>query len=292
MTEREYQDLFALRRERVNEALRGMLDRSDADAGIREAMEYSLLAGGKRIRPVLCLTAAAMAGGREEDALACALAMECIHTYSLIHDDLPCMDDDDLRRGRPTSHVKYGEAKALLAGDALLNYAFELVLSAPAPSAERRLAAAGEIARCAGISGMIGGQVDDVCNDCTTEEELTRMCLGKTAALIRGALRAGCREAGGSEELCRALTEYADCLGLAFQMVDDVLDVVGDPEKLGKNVGSDEKDNKITFASLLGVEGCMERARQLTDRAKAALAPFAGSEFLCYLAEEMISRDH
>lgn len=287
--EREYDRLRTLTEQGLGALPRG----GEAEAEMAEMMRYSLLAGGKRIRPVLTLAAAELAGGRAEDALPFALALECIHTYSLIHDDLPCMDNDELRRGRPTSHVVYGEARALLCGDALLNHAFELALTADRPSdPARRLAAAGELACHAGLFGMIGGQMADIGGRTRTEEELTSMCHKKTGALVRAAVRAGCAAAGGSDALRDALTEYARCIGLAFQMVDDVLDVTSTTETLGKPVGSDRKEQKNTFASLLGPEVCMQRAAGLTDRAKAVLAPFAGAEFLIALADRLLARDH
>ncbi|MBR3692487.1 MAG: polyprenyl synthetase family protein [Clostridia bacterium] len=254
-------------------------------------MRYSLLAGGKRLRPVLVMAAAELCGGCAEDALPYALALECIHTYSLIHDDLPCMDDDDLRRGRPTSHKVYGEAQALLAGDALLNYAFELMLSADRPAdPARRIAAAREIAEAAGMFGMIGGQMADITDKTDTPERLAAMCRKKTGALIRGAVRAGARCAGAGESALSSLTAYGEGLGLSFQMVDDVLDVIGDSAALGKNVGSDAKEQKNTYATLLGVDRCRERAKEVTEAAVAALSSLAGSEFLAELAREMLTR--
>ena len=205
----QYKQLLAADRKLVEDYLRTAFRNDEWYGDLQESMEYSLLAGGKRLRPVLVLAAAELCGGCAEDALPFALALECIHTYSLIHDDLPCMDNDDMRRGRPTSHKVYGEAPALLAGDALLNYAFELMLSADRPAdPARRIAAAREIAEAAGMFGMIGGQMADITDKTDTPERLAEMCRKKTGALIRGAVRAGCAAAGGNDAAMTALTAY------------------------------------------------------------------------------------
>ena len=287
----EYKTEYARLRNLAEEGLSRLPLGGEREPELADMMRYSLLAGGKRLRPVLVLAAAELCGGCAEDALPFALALECIHTYSLIHDDLPCMDNDDLRRGRPTSHKVYGEAPALLAGDALLNYAFELMLSADRPAdPARRIAAAREIAEAAGMFGMIGGQMADITDKTDTPERLAEMCRKKTGALIRGAVRAGCAAAGGNDAAMAALTAYGEGIGLAFQMVDDVLDVIGDSAALGKNVGSDAKEQKNTYATLFGVEGCSARAKTVTDGAIAALAELPGSEFLAELAREMLTR--
>ena len=230
-----------------------------------------------------------------EDALPFAGAIEMVHTYSLIHDDLPCMDDDDLRRGRPTNHKVFGEANAVLAGDGLLTAAFETML-APGQKLppERVLAAAGILARAAGGRGMVGGQVLDMAGEgralgLTEVEELQRL---KTGALIRAAVEMGCAVAGGAEEQREALCRYADCLGLAFQIQDDILDVVGDEATLGKPIGSDVRSDKTTFVALKGLADCRILVAELTDRAVEALAPFGSeAESLRGLAQSLAGRE-
>lgn len=264
-------------------------------AGLYDAMEYSLLAGGKRVRPVLTLEVCRMCGGDPVQALPFACAAEMIHTYSLIHDDLPCMDDDDLRRGRPTNHKVFGEANAVLAGDGLLTAAFETML-APGQKLppERVLEAAGILARAAGGRGMVGGQVLDMAGEgralgLTEVEELQRL---KTGALIRAAVEMGCAVAGGAEEQREALCRYADCLGLAFQIQDDILDVVGDEATLGKPIGSDVRSDKTTFVALKGLADCRILVAELTDRAVEALAPFGSeAESLRGLAQSLAGRE-
>ena len=258
-------------------------------------MRYSLLTGGKRLRPVLVLEACRLCGGAVEDALPFAGAIEMVHTYSLIHDDLPCMDDDDLRRGRPTNHKVFGEANAVLAGDGLLTAAFETML-APGQKLppERVLEAAGILARAAGGRGMVGGQVLDMAGEgralgLTEVEELQRL---KTGALIRAAVEMGCAVAGGAEEQREALCRYADCLGLAFQIQDDILDVVGDEATLGKPIGSDVRSDKTTFVALKGLADCRILVAELTDRAVEALAPFGSeAESLRGLAQSLAGRE-
>ena len=259
-----------------------------------DAMEYSLLAGGKRIRPVLTLECCRMCGGEPETALPLAGAVEMIHTYSLIHDDLPCMDDDDLRRGRPTNHKVYGEATAVLAGDALLTAAFEVILDARSLPPERLLTAAAVLARAAGGWGMVGGQVLDMAGEghalsLSEVEELQRM---KTGALITAAAEMGCVAAGGAQEQRAAVRRYAEKLGLAFQILDDILDVVGNAAALGKSVGSDARSEKTTFVTLKGVETCRKLVRRLTEEAKEALAVFGcEKEHLCWLADSLARRE-
>jgi len=261
-----------------------------------EAMRYSLLAGGKRLRPALMMEFCRVCGGSIEDALPFACALEMIHTYSLIHDDLPCMDNDDLRRGRPTSHKVYGEAFAVLAGDALLNRAFETMLD-PALiriPADRALRASFELASCAGVNGMIGGQTVDVGNDGKMAglDELEAMISMKTGALIRAAAKAGCIIAGADEKQTAAAVTYADCVGLAFQIADDILDIEGDEQKLGKPIGSDKEQGKTTFPEILGISVCKERIASLTQEAKSAVSCFADSVFLSELADLLANRDH
>ena len=266
-----------LHRERIEDWLKDCFREREPRGDLYDAMYYSLLAGGKRIRPILLLECCRLCGGDVTAALPFAGAIEMIHTYSLIHDDLPCMDDDDLRRGRPTNHKVYGEATAVLAGDALLTAAFEFMLEpAAAVPPERALEAAGILARAAGGRGMVGGQVLDMSGEghslsLNEVEELQRL---KTGALISAAAEMGCVLAGGSEEQRQSAVRYAQCLGLAFQIQDDILDVVGDEATLDKPVGSDARREKSTFVTLKGVEACRELVDKLTAEAEGALSCF------------------
>lgn len=262
-----------------------------------EAMNYSLSAGGKRLRPILTLEACRAVGGLEEDAIPFAMAIEMIHTYSLIHDDLPALDNDDLRRGRPTNHKVYGEAMAILAGDSLLNYAFEVMLSnsISKEDSNKYLKAINEIAKTSGIYGMIGGQVVDVESENIKieKEKLDFIHLNKTAAIMVGCMRAGAIVGGADEEKLNMITTYGKNIGLAFQIVDDILDIVGDEAKLGKNVGSDIENNKSTYPSLLGLEKSKEIANNLIDEAKENINGLCGdTTFLEGLAEYIISREY
>lgn len=281
--------------ELIEEALKAAFRTRPAHADIYDAMNYSLLAGGKRIRPVLTLEVCRMCGGDVADALPFACAVEMIHTYSLIHDDLPCMDDDDLRRGRPTNHRVYGEATAVLAGDGLLTAAFETGMEGAGKrgiSPEITLEAMLCLARAAGADGMVGGQALDMAGEghsltLSDVEELQRL---KTGALITTAAEMGCIVAGGSAENRAAVRRYAQKLGLAFQIRDDILDVTGDEATLGKPIGSDVRDEKTTFVSLRGLELCGQMVEDLTQEASAALAGFEDSAFLTQLAGEMVER--
>lgn len=255
-----------------------------------EAMRYSLLSGGKRLRPILTLSFCELCGGRAEDALPFAAAVDMIHTYSLIHDDLPCMDDDDFRRGKPTSHKVYGEATAVLAGDGLLTAAFGQLTAAKLP-AERIVKAVSVLSSCAGELGMVGGQILDMDaeeRECT-EEDVRAIQSRKTGALICAACLLGVIAAGGSEEQERGAEAYAESLGLAFQIQDDILDVVGDAEKLGKATGVDGTKN--TFVRIYGVDTCREMVRSETDKAIAALSVFENPVFQRELALWMTSRE-
>ncbi len=260
---------------------------------IFEAMRYSLNAGGKRLRPVLLLEFARVFGVEARDAMPFALALEMIHTYSLIHDDLPCMDDDDLRRGRPTNHKVFGEATAVLAGDGLLNFAFEYVLSSKHTlSAETVLEALSYLAKASGSEGMIGGQIIDMEGEerALSEEEIKTLQSLKTGALIRAATYIGARLGNADAEMLKKAEEYADCIGLAFQIQDDILNVEGDPDVIGKDVGNDEKSGKSTFVKLLGLNKCKERVGQLTEKAVEILGEFPDSDFLKWLTSELASR--
>lgn len=255
-----------------------------------EAMRYSLLAGGKRLRPVLTQAFCKLCGGNAEEALPFGAAIEMVHTYSLIHDDLPCMDNDDYRRGKPTNHRVYGEATAVLAGDALLTAAFSQLARAKLP-AERVVEAVRVLSLCAGELGMVGGQVLDMDaekRECT-EQEVYDIQSRKTGALISAACQLGVIAAGGNETQQRAASAYADSLGLAFQIEDDILDVVGDAQKLGKAVGVDDKKN--TFVRLYGVEKCREMIKAETEKAVSALSVFEKPQFLTELAYSLVSRE-
>ena len=246
---------------------------SDLAIGIHEAMRYSVFAGGKRIRPVLVLESCRACGGDTSKAADAACAIECIHTYSLIHDDLPAMDDDDLRRGRPTSHKVFGEAVAILAGDALLTFAFE-ILSSGQDAKSARLA--GELATASGTSGMIGGQVLDISEPPDSEKaaRVRSIHMMKTAALLRCACRMGAISAGASEEKLDALSVYGSNLGLAFQVADDLLDVTSTPEKLGKATQKDIAAGKLTYPGVFGIDESILEARRLVETAVESLAAF------------------
>lgn len=263
---------------------------------IMEAMNYSLKAGGKRLRPILTLESCRIVGGNEEDAIPFAMAIEMIHTYSLIHDDLPALDNDDLRRGKPTNHKVFGEGMATLAGDALLNYAFEVMLSSAIDKedANKYLKAINEVAKHAGIYGMIGGQVVDVEseNKVIDKDKLDFIHLNKTAAMIIGCMRAGAIVGGADKEALEKITTYAKNIGLSFQIVDDILDIVGEEEKLGKPIGSDLENHKSTYPSLLGLEESRRIANELIDEAKNTIKDLSSEvEFLNQLADYIINRD-
>jgi len=257
-----------------------------------EAMDYSLTAGGKRIRPILVLEFCRITGGDIEKALPAACAIEMMHTYSLIHDDLPCMDNDELRRGKPTNHVVYGECTAVLAGDALQAEAFGTILRSELP-AEQRAVCAEILADAAGIDGICGGQYLDMVgeNKELTEDELSDINSRKTAAMLVAACRMGAAAAGGSEEKLDAAAQFGAALGMAFQLRDDILDVISTEDKLGKPIGSDKKENKNTFMALYGQKRCEDMIVRLTDCAKTVLREnFEDTDFLCELADSLVTR--
>ena len=279
----------------VESALAGQLrGLGEIPAGLLEAMEYSLLAGGKRLRPALLLMACDMAGGNVEAALPYACALEMIHTYSLIHDDLPAMDNDDLRRGRPTSHKAFGEDVAILAGDGLLSAAMELMLRAACAMDDLRgTRAAHAIARRAGVTGMVAGQFVDVTQEGTapTEDMVSYIHAHKTADLLTAPLEAGLILAGATEEQLQAGIAYGYHLGMAFQMVDDLLDVEGDAALMGKNTGMDAALGKLTWVAAVGVEQTRRDAREHIRLAVKALGIFGESmNFLKDLAQSTLMR--
>ncbi len=262
-------------------------------AKLAESMRYSLLAGGKRIRPMLVLEFCRISGGDVEQALPVACAIEMLHTYSLIHDDLPCMDDDELRRGRPTNHVVYGECTAVLAGDTLQAEAFGTILRSQLP-AERKARCAEILAGAAGIDGMCGGQYLDMSWEGRelSEQELTEINSRKTGALLVAACQMGVAAAGGNQLMMAAAGHFGAALGMAFQIRDDMLDVLSTDEELGKPVGSDEKENKNTYMVLMGKEGCEKTIEKLTGFAKDTLKEaFDDTDFLCNLADSLAYRN-
>ncbi len=255
-----------------------------------DAMEYSLLAGGKRLRPIFAMDFCRMCGGDWQKAAPFAAAMEMIHTYSLIHDDLPCMDNDDFRRGRPTNHKVYGEGLAVLAGDALLTDAFLTAASAKLPNPQDMAQAIWILAECAGSLGMVGGQVLDIMSEEReiSEQEVLDIQIRKTGGLIRGACCLGVLAGGGDAKQLEAARQFADDLGLAFQIRDDMLDVIGTQEEMGKQVGTDAVKN--TFVRLYGLEKCEELVHAYTNRAMEALTAFGNTEYMAALAQSLTSR--
>ena len=281
-------------RERVEAALDGSLA-PERPESLREAMRYSLLAGGKRLRPILCLAACELAGGEAELAMPTAVALEMIHTMSLIHDDLPAMDDDDLRRGRPTNHKVYGEAVAILAGDALLTRAFEMVsLRSPGVPPDRLLKVVGELSLVAGAPGLVGGQVVDLESEGkdVDPDTLEYIHLHKTGALLSACVITGAIVGGADEALISALRVYARGIGLAFQIIDDILDITASSEVLGKTAGKDLVADKTTYPKLLGLEESRRRADALVGGAKDVLGPWQQRAMpLLALADFITSRD-
>ena len=261
-----------------------------------KAARYSLLGGGKRIRPVLFLAVTAMLGAKQDEAMPFACAAEMIHTYSLIHDDLPCMDDDDLRRGRPTCHKMFGEAMAVLAGDALLNRAFEVMLGAVRLERPGTLEAARIIARAAGSQGMIGGQALDLSAEgrVISLAELQTLQRMKTGALLKAPVLAAAAIAGASDAAARQLSAYADAIGLAFQIQDDILDATADSDTLGKSTGKDLRDSKPTYASLFGLTAARGYLAEAIGEARAALDNLSllGQDpaFLSDMADYLLTR--
>lgn len=260
--------------------------------GLLDSMRYSLTAGGKRIRPVLVLEFCRISGGDTEAALPVACAIEMLHTYSLIHDDLPCMDNDELRRGKPTNHVVYGECTAVLAGDALQAEAFGTIARSSLP-AQAKAACVEIFADAVGSDGMCAGQFLDMIGESRklTEDELNEINSRKTGALLIAACKMGVAAAGGSAEMLEAAALYGASIGAAFQIRDDVLDVISTNEQLGKSVGSDAKEQKNTYMALLGEDGCMQLVKSLTENAKSSLkTAFSDTDFLCELADSLVTR--
>lgn len=300
MTHEEMNCTLACYKKQCEEALDEYMARFTDGSGyslfkrLVDAMRYSLTAGGKRLRPALVFAFTELFGGKADDARSYAAALEMVHTFSLIHDDMPCMDNDSLRRGKPTNHVIFGESGALLAGDALLAYAFE-TLPSPTLDDHQNLRALRALSHYSGAFGMCGGQQIDLENEGKkiSLDALQTLHAKKTGALIKCACVLGCIAAGKSEDSneYQCAVRYAAALGLAFQIADDILDVVGDVTKLGKNCGSDRKDEKNTYVTLLGLEESKTLAKQLAEEAKAAVCDFDGSGFLCALADYTVTRE-
>jgi len=289
-------DYIVSRRKLVDDALHAYLPKpSVKPKTIHKAMRYSMFAGGKRLRPILCLAAGECCGGAASAALLPAFAVECVHTYSLIHDDLPCMDDDDLRRGMPTSHKVFGEAIAVLAGDALLTFAFELAAQVPGWPRYSLKDIISELAIASGSRNLIAGQVADL------ESEGKRVSVpslrfiheSKTAALLRTTIRLGAMSANATASRLESLSEFGMSLGLAFQVIDDILDVTQSSETLGKSAGKDLASEKATYPSVIGLEQSRKLAKRLTEEAHKSLKPFAQRAAILHgLADYLLDREY
>ena len=287
-----YEERYGEYQEAIEKYLDGLFTAQKPYSQLYEAIRYSILGGGKRIRPVLTLEFARLGGINWRLALPFACALELVHNYSLIHDDLPCMDDDDLRRGKPTTHKAYGETLAILAGDALQPEAFRLILEAPALSGERKLDAMRVLVNACGADGMVAGQVLDTLCPIENTEQLRHMEELKTGCMIAAAAELGCAASGMNAGMRNLAVQYAKDLGLAFQIRDDMLDVEGDAAVFGKPIGSDKEEGKFTFVDALGIEGCRVEVARLTEEAKSVVRHWADSDFLVTLADKLAGRVH
>ena len=287
-----YEERYHEYQEAIETYLDGLFTAQKPYSQLYEAIRYSILGGGKRIRPVLTLEFARLGGINWRLALPFACALELVHNYSLIHDDLPCMDDDDLRRGKPTTHKVYGETLAVLAGDALQPEAFRLILEAPALSGERKLDAMRVLVNACGADGMVAGQVLDTLCPIENTEQLRHMEELKTGCMIAAAAELGCAASGMNAGMRNLAVQYAKDLGLAFQIRDDMLDVEGDAAVFGKPIGSDKEEGKFTFVDALGIEGCRAEVARLTEEAKSVVRHWADSDFLVTLADKLAGRVH
>ena len=285
-----FQEQYDLFRGEAEDFLGGLFSTGAPYGRLQEAMNYSLLAGGKRVRPVLAMAVCEALDGDRRLALPLGCALELVHTYSLIHDDLPCMDDDDLRRGRPTCHKVYGETMAVLAGDALQGEAFRVIASAGGLTGEQRSDAGLALARACGADGMVAGQVLDMDKLAGDEASARQLCALKTGALLRAAAALGAIAAGASAMERAQAEAFASHVGLAFQVRDDMLDVTADQAELGKPVGSDRAEGKRTFVDLLGLGGCGALVAEETRLAKEAVSAFRHSGFLLALADSLADR--
>jgi len=290
----QFKEKYEAYRVEAEKALEESIRPDDTDyAGLIEAMRYSLLSGGKRIRAILVMEFCRLFSGGYSEALPFACAIEMVHAYSLIHDDLPCMDNDDFRRGKPSCHKQFGEANALLAGDALLTYAFEYPLTVRSKlPAERRLAAMLELSSRAGCRGMVAGQYIDLYSEekCIPAELLNKLQLLKTSALMRAAGNMGALLGGADEEQLRAVDSYCEKIGFAFQITDDILDVIGDEKLLGKPTHSDEANEKSTYVSLFGLENAQKMADELFAQALAELEKLPGDKEFLRCLTDMLAR--
>lgn len=294
MTNTEFENILANDQRLVENALPSFLPSAlNGQEEVVEAMKYSLTNGGKRLRPVLALEFCKACGGDRHDALEGACAVEFVHTYSLIHDDLPCMDNDDFRRGKPSCHKEFSEEIALLAGDGLLTHAFQIISDSDMTAAAKAKAVS-LLAENAGVGGMLGGQVLDLkyeIGDPTVKELLTVHKM-KTGALIAAACIMGCIAAGADSAKIAAASKFAYYIGIAFQIKDDILDVVGNSDKLGKPVGSDAENNKTTYVTKVGLTKAQSDVELLTQKGLKQLEVFDDSEFITMLADKLINRDH
>lgn len=293
MTELEFEEILKNDIKMVEKAIIDFLPVCEyGQDEVAEAMKYSLSNGGKRLRPVFCMEFANCLGLQKENALPFACAIEYIHTYSLIHDDLPCMDDDDYRRGKPSCHKMFGETTALLAGDALLTHAFKIATDAEL-SSEKIVKAVTLLSKQSGVEGMIGGQVLDLKYEKENPNlsQLLSVHKLKTSALIELSCLLGCVAAGANEEQMKAASKFANDLGVAFQIKDDILDVIGDAEKLGKPIGSDASNDKTTYVSLVGLDKAQEDVEELTKSAISMLSNFENTDFLKTLSNKLVYRE-
>lgn len=286
----KFKQQYAAYQQAIEHYLEGLFSQDKPYGRLQEAMRYSILGGGKRIRPVLTLEFARLGGIDWHLALPYACALELVHNYSLIHDDLPCMDDDDLRRGQPTTHKKFGETLAVLAGDALQPEAFRLIAEAPCMSDGSRVEAVRVLARACGADGMVAGQVLDTLYGIQTEEQLKAMYRLKTGVMISGAAELGCVAADMPADMRAQAVEFADQLGLAFQIRDDMLDVIGNADEFGKPIGSDKDEGKVTYVDLLGLDDCGKLIHELTEQAVSAVSDLDRDGFLTALAESLTER--
>jgi geranylgeranyl diphosphate synthase type II len=291
-----FERYLTVHRRTIEKALAAALPPSSTKpATLHRAMRYSLLDGGKRLRPILCLAAAEASGGDSANALTLACAVECIHSYSLVHDDLPCMDDDDFRRGKPTNHKIFGEGIAVLAGDALLTKAFELAAGAPRSKRYGGADYVTELAHAAGHLKLIAGQVADLEGEKRklSRSELRFIHEGKTAALLSASIRLGAMSANASPAILDALGTFGKNVGLAFQVIDDILDITQTTEKLGKSAGKDITAQKATYPSVIGLDASRREAKRLTSNAREALKPLgARASRLHELADYLLARDY
>jgi geranylgeranyl diphosphate synthase type II len=288
-------DFLVSRKKIIEKAMPEYIEKLQAPKTLKDAMLYSLGAGGKRLRPILVLAMLHTYKQTENLGIATACAIEMIHTYSLIHDDLPCMDDDDLRRGKPTNHKVFGEAMAVLAGDGLLTLSFSLIVNDPYPSSESKLRVVSELVKAAGAEGMVGGQVADMEGEAKslTLEELQYIHENKTAKLLGFSIISGAILAGAPEEDIEKLRQYAYHLGIAFQIRDDILDIEGNEDVLGKPVGSDTMNEKTTYPSILTMQGAKEKLNDHIDHAKSVLNSLSvHSNLLVQMCDLIANRDH